>query len=300
MTDLLHGKILAGGIPPLGLGTWGMGGRAAHDPENDDARDVQALAAGLDLGLTHIDTAELYGAGHAEKLVAQAIAGRPRAGLFLASKVMPEHLSYDGTLRACEGSLARLGIDCLDLYYVHARNKEIPFEETARAMNALLRDGRIKRVGVSNFTVASMKAFQAHLDVPLAANQSHYNLVFREPERAGLLAHCQAVGAAFVAYRPVLWRYPERENQPKGSAWERGIYPLLDALADRYGKPSVQVAMNWLLGQPGVGVLVKAAQVAHLKELLGCLAWDLAPDDIEILRAQFPEQRDVSNTVPLA
>lgn len=287
------------GIPVLGLGTWCMGGRSEHDPNNDDARDIQAIRDSITSGITHIDTAESYAAGHTETLISQAISGIARNGLFLASKVYPTHLRYDDALRACEASLARLKTDYLDLYYVHVPNKEVSYAETAKAFNSLLRDGRIKNVGVCNFSVESMKAFQQHLDAPIIANQSHYNLVYRGPERLGLLKHCQDVGAAFIAWRPLMWNDPSRTDQPKGSAWEQNIYPILDLMAARYGKPNVQVALNWLINQPNVCSLIKTSQKKHLEEILATLHWSLSSEDIEMLRAEFPDQREVSCAVPL-
>lgn len=287
------------GIPVLGLGTWGMGGRMERDLQNDDARDIEAIKYAIVSGLTHIDTAELYAAGHSEKLIGRAISDLPRENVFLASKVFSTNLAHDDVLKACDASLERLQTNYLDLYYVHVPNKDVPFEETAKAFNKLLSDGKIKNIGVCNFSVESMKLFQQFLDAPIAANQCHYNLVYREPERTSLLEHCKKVGAAFVAWRPLKWNDPSRPDQPKGSAWDRGVYPILDQVADRYGRPNIQVALNWLLNQPNICSLVKTSRREHLNEILEALDWTLSPEDIELLRTQFPDQRSVSCAVPL-
>lgn len=186
-------------LPLLGLGTWGMGGYKERDPNNDDARDIQAIRDAFSNGLTHIDTAELYAQGRTEELVGQAIQDLPRSSLLIASKVMGLNLGYDDTRAACERSLQRLKTDYIDLYYIHWRNLDIPLKETAKALNELHRDGRIKHIGVCNFNVNSMKELQAHLDRPIAVNQSHYSLVYREPERTGLLDYCRDENISFLA-----------------------------------------------------------------------------------------------------
>ena len=162
-----------------------------------------------------------------------------------------------------------------------------------------MREGRIKTIGVCNFSAQSMIDLQKLLDAPIAVNQSHYSLVYREPARAALLDHCTKVGALFIAWRPLLWKLPGREDQPQGSAWDRGVYPLLDQISDRYGKSNVQVALGWLITQPNIGTLVKTTRLDHLRELLGCLDWALSPEDVAELTAHFPEQRDISGSVPL-
>ncbi|MGE4351100.1 MAG: aldo/keto reductase [Bdellovibrionales bacterium] len=286
-------------FPVLGLGTWGMGGYQQKDPTHDDAQDIQAIHKALALGITHIDTAELYAQGHSEEIVALALEGTPRASVQLASKVMGAHHHHDDVLAACEHSLKRLHTDHLDLYYLHWHNPEIPLKETASALNKLYRDGRIKHIGVCNFHVTSMKELQAYLEAPIAVNQSHYSLVYREPERAGLLDYCHDNGITFVAWRPIMW-HEEHRPCACGNAWERGKVRLLDEMADRYGKPNVQVALNWLINQPNVCALVKSSRLEHLKEILDSLTWTLSNEDRETLRRDFPNQQDVSSAVPLS
>lgn len=286
-------------IPAIGLGTWGMGGRMEHDQDNDDARDIKAIQLALNEGVTHIDTAEAYAAGYSEVLTAKAMSDFARDKIFLASKVFATNLAYQDVLNSCEASLKRLQTEYIDLYYVHAVNNDVPLEETSKAFNELLRDGRIKNIGVCNFGVETMKAFQDLLDAPIIANQSHYSLVYREPEHAGLLKHCEDVGATFVAWRPLLWNDPNRTEQPAGNAWDRGAFPIMDQIADRYGKPNVQLALNWLINQPNVATLIKTTQEKHLHEVLECIKWELSSEDIETLRKEFPDQRKVSCAVPL-
>ena len=186
-------------MPVLGQGTWRLGGVSERDPENDDARDIAVIRRALDAGLTHIDTAEMYAGGHAEELVGEAIRGVERSRLFLTGKVWKSHLGGDGPLRAAEASLRRLGVDAFDLYLVHQVNPEIPLKETIRAMNRLQREGLARNIGVSNFSLERLKQAQALSEVPIVANQLHYNLQVREIELSGLLDFCQETGVMVIA-----------------------------------------------------------------------------------------------------
>jgi diketogulonate reductase-like aldo/keto reductase len=179
-------------VPIIGQGTWEM---------EDDDRDacVAALRAGIDAGMTHIDTAEMYGDGYVEEaIVAEAIAGR-RDELFLASKVLPENASFAGTIAACERSLRRLRTDRLDLYYLHWRGRH-PIEETFGAFERLRQDGKIRAYAVSNFDAAALEEALA-ASAGFAADQVLYHLEERAAERLVLPA-CEAAGLAMVAYSP--------------------------------------------------------------------------------------------------
>ena len=280
-------KTIAGGfsMPVLGQGTWRLGGVSERDPENDDARDVAVIRRALDAGLTHIDTAEMYAGGHAEELVGEAIRGVERSRLFLTGKVWKSHLGGDGPLRAAEASLRRLGVDAFDLYLVHQVNPEIPLKETIRAMNRLQREGLARNIGVSNFSLDRLKQAQALSEVPIVANQLHYNLQVREIELSGLLDFCQETGVMVIAWRPL-----------------RGVdcsVPLLTELAARYGHTPRQLALNWLISQPGVVTIVKASDPLHLAENVGAVGWRMAEEDVERLRGEYPYRRAVSEAVPL-
>src|SRR5664280_1548224 len=182
-------------IPVIGQGTWMIEGSAEAE-----RRSAGALRAGIDLGLTHIDTAEMYGSGRAEEIVGKAIAGR-RGEVFLVSKVLPSNASYEGTLRACERSLQRLGTDHLDLYLLHWQSDH-PIGETMRAMERLLDAGQIRFAGVSNLDVKQVRAAQSALrNHRLASNQVLYHLGERGVERK-LIPYCQEQGIALVAYTP--------------------------------------------------------------------------------------------------
>ncbi len=280
-------KTLAGGIsmPELGQGTWRLGGVSERDPGNDDARDVAVIRRALDAGLIHIDTAEMYAGGHAEELVGEAIRGVERSRLFLTGKVWKTHLGCDGPLRAAEASLQRLGVDMFDLYLVHQVNPEVPLKETIRAMNRLQRRGLARHIGVSNFSLERLKQAQALSEVPIVANQLHYNLQVREIELSGLLDFCRETGVMVIAWRPL-----------------RGVdcaVPLLEELAAKYRRTPRQLALNWLISQPGVVTIVKASDPLHLAENVGAAGWRMAEEDVERLRREFPDCRTVSEAVPL-
>ena len=180
-----------------------MGGDYHYDPNNDDEADITAIRAAIEMGITHIDTAERYAERHAEELVGQAIKGYDRTKLFIVSKVSPEHLRYEDVIASAKESLERLQTEYLDLYLVHIPNPEIPIEETMRAMDVLLAKGLVKNIGVSNFTIERPEEAQSHTKNRIVANQLHLNLIFREPERKGLLEYCQKNDVMFVAWRPV-------------------------------------------------------------------------------------------------
>jgi len=275
-------------MPVFGIGTWQMGGRVVHNPTNDDARDIAAIKAAIDLGVTHIDTAEMYAAGHAEELVAAAIKGHDRSKLFIVSKVLDVHLSHEDVIRSCKASLMRLNTPYLDLYLIHHPNPRIPLKETMAALDELKEQGLVKNIGVSNFTAERMKEAQSYTKNKIVANQVHYNLLFREPERRNLLKYCQDNDAFLIAWRPV----------EKGVLTNSGI-PLLDALCKKYNKTPAQVAINWLISQKNVITLAKTSSLMHLNENLGAVGWTMDSADIEKLRKEFPGQQDVSNAVPL-
>jgi diketogulonate reductase-like aldo/keto reductase len=254
-------------IPILGLGTWGMGGREKPD-ETRDADTVTAIRMALELGLTHIDTAEYYGAGHAEELVGEAIIGFDREKLFITSKVWHNHLHRDDLLRSMKASLSRLGVDQVDLYLVHWPNPDVPLKETMDAMEECVRNGYARFIGVSNFSAQLMTEAQSHLrDNQLVANQVQYSLIDQKP-RMELLPACRRMGVSLVAYRPL----------------ERGVIlrtpnVVMDELAETRGKTRAQIALNWLIAQDGVFAIPKSTNPLHLMEFMGALGWRLTPEE---------------------
>jgi diketogulonate reductase-like aldo/keto reductase len=264
-------------LPALGLGTWQMGGRYERDPNNDDERDVDAIRYAIRSGIRHIDTAEIYAAGHAEEIVAQAIKGTPREELFITTKVSDEHLRYDDILRACEGSLNRLGAAYIDLYLVHAPNPAIPLQETVRAMDALVESKLIRFIGVSNFHVPLLEEAQSYAKHKIVNNQIHYALYARAFEENGTIEYCQKNDIIVTAYRPL----------GKGKLTQKGN-SRIDALAVKYGKTPAQIALNWLVQKPNVVAIFKSSNADHIRENLGAIGWQLSEEDTKELDAKYP------------
>jgi diketogulonate reductase-like aldo/keto reductase len=232
--------------------------------------EVAALRLGLDLGMTHVDTAEMYGDGGAERLVGAAIKGQ-RDRVFLASKVLPSNASRAGTIRACEASLRRLGTDYLDLYLLHWWSEQHPVEETMAAMTELVGRGLTRLVGVSNLDVSQMRRAQAALgDVPLACNQVLYHLRDRTIER-DLVPHCEKKRVAVVGYTPLA----------------RGGYmkEAVTGIARRHGRTPRQVALNFLTRRPSLFTIPKASRPEHVRENAGALDFVLTPLEIRTLDA---------------
>lgn len=272
-------------MPVYGLGTWQMGGRWEKNFEND-AADINAIKKAIDLGITHIDTAEVYGNGHAEELIAEAIKDYDRKKLFLVSKVYTNHLSYDNVIKSARNSLKRLQTPYLDLYLTHGYNPDIPVKETMRAMDALADEGLVKNIGICNYLKEHIQEAQSYAKHKIVAAQIHLNLQIREAEKKGVLKYCQDNDIMLIAWRPV----------QKGKILEE---PILAEMAKKYKKTPAQIAINWLISQKNVVTLSKTTNVDHLKENLGAVGWETSKEDVEKLRKDFPNQQNISNAVPL-
>ena len=260
-------------VPIIGQGTWMIEGSQAQEQ-----RAVAALQLGLDLGLTHIDTAEMYGNGRAEELTAEAIDGR-RSDVFLVSKVLPYNASFDGTLRACERSLKRLRTDSLDLYLLHWSGRH-PIRETMRAMETLVRRGCIRFIGVSNLDLEALKeAQQALRNERLACNQVLYHLGDRGVEYS-LLPYCAEQRIALVAYSP----FGHSGFPSPGSRGGR----VLAAIARQQGRTARQVVLNFLTRHPGVFTIPKASRKEHVRENSQSLDWELSGEDLRAIDQAFP------------
>lgn len=260
-------------VPIIGQGTWMIDG----DPETE-SRAIQTLRLGLDLGMSHIDTAEMYGEGHVEELVGKAIAGR-RDEIFLVSKVLPSNASYDGTLKACERSLKRLKTDWLDLYLLHWRGS-YPLSDTIRAMEKLVAEGLVKYIGVSNFDVEDlMEAEQVLQTEQIACNQVLYNLRDRGIERR-LLPYCSKKRIAVVGYAPF-----GHANFPSPSSREG---KLLIEIGRRHNRTPKQVALNYLTRHPSTFTIPKTTRSERVKENSGGVGWQLTEDEANEIDHAFP------------
>jgi diketogulonate reductase-like aldo/keto reductase len=255
-------------VPVLGQGTWYMG-----DDRRRRADEIAALLLGLDLGMTLIDTAEMYGNGAAEELVGEAIAGR-RDEVFLVSKVLPGNATRSGTIAACERSLQRLGTDRLDLYLLHWRGGT-PLKETLGAFETLAEAGKIRHFGVSNLDLADMEELWSQDGgVAAATDQVLYNLTRRGIER-DLLPWCRERGVPIMAYSPI------EQGRLLG-------HPELRAVAARQGATPAQAALAWVLRQDGVIAIPKAAVARHVRENRAALDLRLGEQDLAALDRAFP------------
>ncbi|MBQ0823875.1 aldo/keto reductase [Microvirga sp. HBU67558] len=265
--------ILPGGetVPALGQGTWQMAERAGNRAE-----EVEALRLGVELGMTLIDTAEMYGDGAAEELAGEALADQ-RDRLFLVSKVYPHNASRQGVVEACERSLKRLRTDRLDLYLLHWRGG-VPLEETVAGFEELRRSGKIRHWGVSNFDVDDMEElFQAPGGATCATNQVLYNVTRRGPE-FDLLPWMAERRMPLMAYSPV-----EQGRLPRGG--------VLQTIGQSYGASPFQVALAWLLQKPNLIAIPKASRAEHVQDNHRALEIRLSPEDLAAIDGEYSPPR---------
>ncbi len=273
-------------LPVYGLGTWQMGGRGEPDHTFDE-QEITAIKNAIEQGITHIDTAEKYADGHTEELVGEAIKGLDRSKLIIATKVAVENQGYDNLLRSAEASLKRLGTDYIDLYLLHRYpDAGISIVDTMKAMDRLVDEGIVKNIGACNLTVNRLKDVQNHTKNKIVCNQIHYSADCREAEIAGVIDFCQQNDVLVVAWGPL----------------EKGLLEkaeILHELAKKYGKTPYQIALNWLVTQENVVTIPKTTQKEHLEENLGAIGWEMDKEDWQKLTKDFPNQKTVSDRVPL-
>ncbi len=266
-------------VARIGQGTWNVPERGA---EAEEAK--RALRRGVELGMTHIDTAEMYGDGRAEELVGEAIreGGIARSELFIVSKVLPSNATYQGTLRACERSLRRLGTDYLDCYLLHWRGSH-PLADAMRAMEKLVDDGKIRALGVSNFDVDDLDEAENALERhPIACNQVLYHLRERGIEHR-VLPWCRKHSVAVVAYTPFGRSPLPPQSTPAGRA--------LAEIAGNHGVGVHAVMLAFLTREADVFAIPKASSIPHVEENAKAGNLQLAPDELEQIERAFPRPR---------
>ncbi|MFA6392123.1 MAG: aldo/keto reductase [Patescibacteria group bacterium] len=264
-------------IPVIGIGTWGMGGDLTPK-YNNDQKCIEALENAIKLGLTHIDTAEIYAQGHTEELVGQAIKSFDRKRLFITTKVAKENLSYDGIIKAMDDSLMRLDTPYVDLYLIHSSNPDFSIENSMRAMNHLVETNKTKFIGVSNFSVLQLKEAQKFSQNKIVANQIEYNLITRNVGQntanmeSDIIPFCQNNNILIIAYRPFA----------RGDLFNTD-FPILEQLSKKYGKTKAQIALNWLVSKQGVITIPKALNLEHLQEIATSADWQMNKEDLKKL-----------------
>ncbi len=257
-------------ISTIGMGTWQIG-----DVQKGREREDQLLALkrGVDLGINLIDTAEMYGDGKAEELVGEAFRGQ-RDSVFIASKVSPGHLHHDDVISACDRSLQRLGMRHIDLYQVHWPNQRVPIRETMGAMEKLVRDAKIRYIGVSNFSVEQTREAQESLSrSELVSNQVEYSVTNRGVE-VELLPYCKRQGLTIIAYSPLA----------------RGRLPasrLPQSILEKHHLTPAQLMLSWVTRHENVVAIPKSARVSHTEENANSVASRLSEDEYRSISRAF-------------
>jgi diketogulonate reductase-like aldo/keto reductase len=255
-------------LPKIGFGTWKIGGKSSADPKTDPV-SMAALRSALETGYTHFDTAEMYANGHSEELLGQAIreSNTPRESLFITSKVMPSHLQYDQVLHSCENSLRRLKMETIDLYLIHWPDAGMKLKETFRALNKLVKDGKVKYLGVSNFNLKLLREAQELSETPLITNQVPFSLSDRSYVNNGVLEYCQLNHILLTAYSPI------EEGKLQNS-------PSLQTIALAHNATPYQIALAWVVSHPSIITIPMSMNPKHITE--NFLAADIELSEQEV------------------
>jgi diketogulonate reductase-like aldo/keto reductase len=266
-------------LPVIGQGSWNF-----SSGKSEIEKAYAALQTGIEQGMDHIDTAEMYGDGRSEEIIGQAINGLHRENLFLVSKVLPSNATYKGTITACEKSLKRLNTDYLDCYLLHWRGSH-PLSETIRGFEKLIDDGKIRSMGVSNFDVEDLQEALESASKPIACNQILYNLYTRAPERR-LMPFCSKNKIAVVAYTPFAQKKPPQKGTITGD--------LLEEIASNHNATPNQVILSFLVRDENVFTIPKAAEQDHVIENAGAGKFKLTESEVKRISDAFPvPDRDI-------
>ncbi len=262
-------------VPKIGFGTWSIGGGSTPDPKLDSA-SLTALHTALEVGYTHFDTAEVYADGHSEELLGMAVRESkiPRETLFITTKVSPMHLKYEQVLRSCEGSLKRLQMDYVDLYLIHWPQARMKLDEAFRALNQLVREGKVKHLGVSNFNLKLLKQAQSLSETSLLTDQVPYRLPDHKYVENGVLEYCQKNDILVTAYSPVKFR-------------NLRVNKTIRAIAEAHSATPFQIALAWLVAQPRVITIPRSFNPQHMKENFEAAEIKLSKEEFETLRGLY-------------
>lgn len=272
-------KMLNGNnIPALGLGTWRMGGSMSPDYSHD-RQLVETIQGAIELGYTHIDTAEIYGRGHAEELVGRTIQKYSRQDLFITTKVWHTNLRYHTVLKAVAGSLKRLHTEYVDLCLIHWPDPDAPLAETLKALSELVNQGKVRQIGVSNFDLDQLSRARALTSNAIVTNQVRYNLYHRGCVKNGILEYCQKNDIILTAYSP----------------FERGTIftdPQVQQIAANHAVTPAQVALAWLINQPNVITIPMSTKIENLRANLAALEVEFSDEENNILdELTLPEEK---------
>jgi len=281
---LIYKKISDYNVPAVGLGTWEMGGGEQADYSHD-RHWITIIRSAIENGLTHIDTAEMYGNGHTEELVGEAIKGFPRQNLFITTKVWLTHLRSNDLFSSFEKSLRQLQTDYIDLYLVHHPNPDIPLEETLMAMNRLVEQKRVRAIGVSNFDISLIKEAVRISSVPISAVQIEYSLlarnsgIYTQNQEKEIIPYCQENQIAVIARRPL----------GKTNYIRLATNDVIKKIAEKYHATPAQIALIWLIAQKNILAIPKTGSLEHLIENSKASDIDLSMEDGKLLREAFEE-----------
>ena len=272
--DMKHETISTLTLPKIGFGTWKIGGNSSPNHSVDD-KSLVALRYALEIGYTHFDTAEYYAAGHSEELIGRAVreTNTPRENIFITTKVSPEHFGYDDVIKSCANSLRRLNMDYIDLYLIHWPSAGMKLEDTFRALNKLVRDGKVKHLGVSNFNLKLLKQSQSLSETRIITNQVPYSINDRSYVKNGTLEYCQQNDILLTAYSPV-----DEGNLRSNKT--------LDAIAKTHNATIFQIALAWVISQPRVITIPMSFNPQHIKENFEAAETQLSPNEIQQLTNQ--------------
>lgn len=259
-------------ISALGFGTWRIGGGYWYASHSKDAQWLEAIKTAIEYGITTIDTAEMYGNGHAEELVGEAIKDYPRDKLFIISKVWPSNASYDNVIKSAKNSSKRLGT-YIDLYLLHFPSR-VPICETIKAFEKLVDDGVIRFYGLSNFDLPKLQeAMECTRKYEIVAVENHYSLLSREDEET-VIPFAKKNNMVYLAYTPL----------------ENGAFnndEFLSSIGKKYNKNAIQTALNWYISLDNVIPLVKASRKEHVIEDSQAMGWRLSREDWEAIDRHF-------------